>query len=134
MSSVFVFPTPSNHLSIQSFALERLPLLPGRFFANVANHRASLSALVLAVFFTAGCGGTPDHHPEEAANNAGQQVSNAAYAAAPASMSSSFTLNSTENFNGFNPEEWNNQQSWVECNCGNNKATPPQIMTWNPNT
>jgi hypothetical protein len=47
--------------------------------------------------------------------------------------SSSFTVNPTENFSGFNPDVWNSRSSWTECNCSNTQSgPPPKIVTWNP--
>jgi hypothetical protein len=80
-----------------------------------------------------GCGGSSDYPMEDAPDNTYTQAPDTRYAAsATVSSASSFTVNPTENFNGFNPEDWNNQQSWVECNCGNNEAIEPRIMSWNP--
>ena len=90
---------------------------------------------MFSALFNTGCGGTPDGPADEASGSSYSQTSEATYAAGVTkSAASSFTVNPTENFNGFNPEDWNNQQSWVECNCGNTQGKEPQIMTWNPNT
>lgn len=108
---------------------------PARFLKSRTANVPALSALLLSAVFTAGCGGTPDHPADAAAGDQYLQTANASHAparSASAASASSFTVNPTENFNGFNPEVWNSQQSWVECNCGNNKPAEPQIMTWNP--
>lgn len=44
----------------------------------------------------------------------------------------SFTLNPTSQFKGFNPETWNDDKSWYECECGDNPRRAPRTMQWNP--
>jgi hypothetical protein len=36
-------------------------------------------------------------------------------------------------FNGFNPELWNDRKAWYECDCGRHpQKQKAKIMTWNP--
>lgn len=109
--------------------------------------------LVLAFFFVmallAGCGGVPEGYVDEsveadstqASGNVDQQnnygSANQAVVASQAAINagaitSSFTLNSTQDFRGFNPEIWNDKKSWYECNCGNDLPELPRKMPWNP--
>lgn len=140
MPFTFVFPPQSNYSSSKNQALKAESLATSLFAGIGTNRRTYLSGLVCAIFLVTGCGGTPDYPVEDGSGSAYSQASDGAYAAtttrsnpSSAASASSFTVNSTENFNGFNPEDWNNQQSWVECNCGNNQTVEPRIMTWNPN-
>lgn len=44
----------------------------------------------------------------------------------------SFTLNSSTQFKGFNPQVWNDHKSWYECDCGRKSQAQPSTMPWNP--
>ncbi len=44
----------------------------------------------------------------------------------------SFTLNSSAQFKGFNPQVWNDHKSWYECDCGRKSQAQPNTMPWNP--
>lgn len=128
-------PTPLTYLPFKHLGLPFAFSMPSLPCAANARRATFLLMLIFFVFFNTGCGGTPEYPVDEASGNSVSQTSNASYAADQMnSLSSSFTVNPTDNFNGFNPEDWNRQQSWVECNCGNNRPAEPQIMTWNPNT
>jgi hypothetical protein len=128
----------STQLTYSSFKHLDLPLafsVQTLLSATSAKSIASLLTLIFSVFLITGCGGTPDNPVDDVAGDQYSQTSATSYKEAQLkSAASSFTVNPTENFNGFNPEDWNSQQSWVECNCGNNQNKEPQIMTWNPNT
>jgi hypothetical protein len=127
--------TQLTYLSFKHLGLLLAFRMPSLSSATNARSATFLLMLIFFAFSNTGCGGTPDYPVDDAAGNSYSQTSNASYTAAQMkSLSSSFTVTPTDNFNGFNPEDWNSQQSWVECNCGNNKPTEPQIMTWNPNT
>lgn len=45
---------------------------------------------------------------------------------------SSFTLNPTEQFSGFNSDSWNGNKAWYECDCGDTPRGAPDTMPWNP--
>ncbi len=126
MHSILVIPAqlpcPSAAYQGSKAIPVKIDLLPRTW----ANRKASLLGIVFAGFFATGCGGTPEHPTDDAANNTSQKASSS-YAAHGASVGSSFTVNPTEDFNGFNPDVWNSQQSWVECNCGNGSFAEPKI-------
>jgi hypothetical protein len=111
-------------------------------------HILAAVASVTAIALLTGCGGTPEayigksvgagHSQTSGTSNqptyygTGNQPDLSSYPAASAgSLASSFTLNSTENFKGFNSEIWNDDKSWYECNCGNNQPKSPKTMPWN---
>jgi hypothetical protein len=96
---------------------------------------SSLSSVIVMALLP-GCGGTPIGAGESAGNpQASATVDQQALSLRPAtntgSLASSFTLNSTENLKGFNPEIWNGPKYWYECNCGDDQPKPPQTMPWN---
>ncbi|MDQ9171619.1 hypothetical protein Q8A64_14485 [Oxalobacteraceae bacterium R-40] len=134
MSFTSALPTKPTYSCFKNLGLPFAFRMPILLSATNAKSKTFLLMLIFSVFFNTGCGGTPDHAVDDSSGNHYSQTSNASYAAEIKSAASSFTVNPAENFNGFNPEVWNSQQSWVECNCGNNKPAEPQIMTWNPNT
>lgn len=45
----------------------------------------------------------------------------------------SFTLNPTAQFKGFNHQIWNDNRSWYECDCGDKPRPLPKTMPWNTN-
>jgi hypothetical protein len=92
------------------------------------------------------CGGTPGPEANTPAQTADvQQSAVSAKAAAPDGASastpgpanvqgadpSSFTMNSSSDFKGFNPGLWNDHRSWYECDCGNDPHPLPRTMPWN---
>lgn len=106
-------------------------------------------ASVFVMAFLTGCGGVPEGYVAEPAETGSTQASGnvqqqndyeAAKQAVLASqaainagaITSSFTLNSTQDFRGFNPEIWNDKKSWYECNCGDDMPELPRKMPWNP--
>jgi hypothetical protein len=97
---------------------------------------SSLSSVIVTALLT-GCGGTPIGNVADSAGNpqapvtVSQQASSSRPATNTGSLASSFTLNSTENLKGFNPEIWNGPKSWYECNCGDDQPKPPKTMPWN---
>jgi hypothetical protein len=97
---------------------------------------SSLSSVIVMALLT-GCGGTPEGYVGEPTGNSqasgtvDKQALSSHSATNTGSLASSFTLNSTENLRGFNPEVWNGRQSWYECNCGDNQPKPPKAMPWN---
>ncbi|HCY64229.1 MAG TPA: hypothetical protein DHV59_15690 [Oxalobacteraceae bacterium] len=44
----------------------------------------------------------------------------------------SFTLQPATEFKGFNPEVWNDNKAWYECDCGKHSQPQPRKMEWNP--
>lgn len=105
-------------------------------------------SLPLIVLILPGCGGTSGDYTDAAIGmhsqmleeedhrnnltNGNQPVRPAHSSAHGPSIASSFTMEPMDNFRGFNPEIWNKQQAWTECNCGNSRPLAPEIMTWNP--
>jgi hypothetical protein len=104
---------------------------------------AFLLSTVIAMTLLTGCGGGSENYSgnsvgteySQTSGTADQQsyygTANYPAAASTGSLASSFTLNPTENFQGFNPEIWNDHKSWYECNCGNNQLASPKTMPWN---
>lgn len=112
-------------------------------------HSVLAVASVFAVILLTGCGGIPEGYVDadtleayaesvvvtkQRANNgiAVQPNSPSRPAINAGAISSSFTLNPTENFKGFNHEMWNGQKSLYECSCGDNVREHPRTMPWNP--
>lgn len=134
MPSISLLSTQSNCSSAKHQAFSSATRKMSSLLEVCTKNGPYLSALVFAAYFTTGCGGTPGHSMEDISGNGYSQTSNVSHSTAKTdSVASSFTVNPTDDFNGFNPERWNSQQSWTECNCGNNKSVEPRIMTWNPN-
>jgi hypothetical protein len=133
MNSAFALSIPNNYSFFKGVASHGRSEVQNALRKYGKSREAVLSVLVFSAVLSTGCGGSSDHAAESAAGNEYSQNSNAAVVAAGnGSIASSFTVNPTKDFEGFNHEEWNTQQSWMECNCGNNKPLEPQIMTWNP--
>jgi hypothetical protein len=103
---------------------------------------------IIVITFLTGCGGVPEGYTGEPTGNeppqafhilnqqnvngtTGQQALSEKAATSSGSLASSFTLNPTENFKGFNPEIWNDQKSWYECNCGYSRSEMPKRTPWN---
>lgn len=96
------------------------------------------SWLILAsactVLLTAGCGGNAeslDTTQQPLLHSVQYDVSGTAQAAQ--ANPNSFTLKPAREFNGFNPELWNDHKSWTECDCGRQpQRQQAKVMTWNP--
>jgi len=90
-------------------------------------------ASLCAALLVSGCGGGVA--PIDAQDSPLQQVqysSNGSSQPAQAS-SDSFTAKSSKEFNGFNPELWNDRKAWYECDCGRHpQKQQAKVMTWNP--
>lgn len=109
---------------------------------TLENNQRMMALSFAVVAFLTGCGGVPEGYIDEfdetimvhrqvnygTANQAGSSPRPGINAGA---IGSSFTLNSIEDFRGFNPEIWNGRKSWYECNCGNSQPELPRKMPWN---
>jgi|GEM_PF-3206132 len=109
---------------------------------NSGKSWAALSVSLLAAGLLTACGGSSG--PYTAATG-GQNTQTAALSGMQAANMqtstqsdpssgadpSSFTVNSSKNFKGFNPGIWNDQHAWYECDCGSTPRPVPNNVPWN---
>lgn len=91
-------------------------------------------ASVCTVLLTAGCGGSVE--PIDTAQEPSLQPVQYAVSGSEHGVQAnpnSFTLKPAKEFNGFNPELWNDRKSWTECDCGRHpQRQQAKVMNWNP--
>ncbi|TCS36235.1 hypothetical protein EDC30_10752 [Paucimonas lemoignei] len=94
----------------------------------------AILASICTALLTTACGGSVE--PVDAEQEASMQPVQYAVSGAERAVEAdpnSFTLKSAKDFNGFNPELWNDHKTWTECDCGKQpRHQQAKIMTWNP--
>lgn len=94
----------------------------------------AILASACTIALVSGCGGGVE--PIAIAQEAGLQAAQYSLPAdkQPAHVTAdSITVNPTKEFNGFNPELWNDRKAWYECDCGRHpQPQQAKVMTWNP--
>lgn len=91
-------------------------------------------ASTCAALLVSGCGGgvSPIDTAQEPALQSVQYAAGGTSQPDHASADT-FTLKPAKDFNGFNPELWNDRKAWYECDCGRHpQAQQAKIMSWNP--
>lgn len=110
-----------------------------KYSTNPGSGWAVLSVSILAAALLSACGGSSG---PASASLAGQDTQAAALsgvqeqAASRSGViagadSSSFTVNSSKDFKGFNPGIWDDRHAWYECDCGSTPRPLPKNVPWN---